>query len=156
MNETLTDVLAATLSNGLEIDKHKIAEFVEKTLERRKLSAEDKILRDRLKELTEIILQQFEDAEMVESIRVKGYNVKPARELWAAAKDGDFESACDGLIASGHSEYVGRRFDSRKVSALIREYDAEGEIPSDLEECLSITEKFKLSMTKGPAPKRSK
>ena len=155
MNESLTDKLTETLKK-LEIDKHKIAEFIEKTLERRRIARDDKLLKDRLKELTEIILQQFEDAEMVESIRVKGYNVKPARELWAAAKDGDFEGSCDVLIASGHSEYVGRRFDSRRVSALVREYDAGDGIPEELQNGLSITEKFKLSMTKAPLPKRSK
>jgi hypothetical protein len=145
VNETLTDVVVASIG----IDKHLIAEFVELTLKKREMAREKTKMETRLKELTEIIVDQFVETETVESLRVMGYNVKPKRELWAGAKDGDFERSCNVLVDSGHGEYVNRRFDSRSVSALIREYDREGEIPEELQEGLEITEKWKLSMTKG-------
>lgn len=145
MMDSLTDVI----SDGISIDKHAVAEFIELTLEKREMAREKTRIEKRLKELTEIIIDQFTDAETIESIRVKGYNVKPVRELWAGARDGDFAFSCNALVASGHAEYVNTRFDSRKVSALIREYDREGGIPDELQNGLSIVEKFKLSMTKG-------
>ena len=145
MTKTLTEVI----SNGISIDKHLVLEFVELTLQKREMARDKSRIDKRITELTEIIIDQFVEAETIESIRVKGYHVKPKRELWAGAKDGNFALSCDALIASGHSEFVDTRFDSRKVSALIREYDREGGIPTELQEGLSIVEKFKLSMTKG-------
>ena len=145
----MTKSLTSVISDGISIDKHAVAEFVELTLKKREMAREVSTIEKRLKELTEIIIDQFTEAETIESIRVKGYNVKPKRELWAGAKDGDFALSCAALVASGHSEYVNERFDSRKVSALIREYDREGGIPEELQDGLSIVEKFKLSMTKG-------
>jgi len=145
----MTVSLTEVISNGISIDKHLVLEFVELTLQKREMAREKGKIEKRLTELTEIIVDQFVEAETIESIRVKGYHVKPKRELWAGAKDGDFALSCEALIASGHSEFVDRRFDSRKVSALIREYDREGGIPEELQNGLSIVEKFKLSMTKG-------
>lgn len=145
MADTLTDAII----DGITIDKHMVAEFVELTLQKRQMAREEKKINARIKELTEAIVEQFVDAETIESIRIKGYNVKPVRELWVGAKDGDFDLSCNALIESGHPEYVNRRFDSRSVSALIREYDREGGIPDELQAGLSIVEKFKLSMTKG-------
>lgn len=147
--KSLTDAII----DGLTIDKHMVAEFIELTLEKREYAHLTSQINKKLEVLTEAIVEQFVAAETIESIRVKGYNVKPKRELWAGAKDGNFGLSCDVLIASGHSEYVNRRFDVRKVSALIREYDREGGIPDELQDGLSITEKFKLSMTKGTTKK---
>lgn len=132
----------------MPIDKILLAEFVELTLEKRAIARRERELNGLIRELQETILQQFEEEEIVESVRVKGYNIKPRRELWAGTIDGDYTRACNALIESGHGEYVNRRFDSRSVSALIREYDAEGEIPSELQDNLSISEVFKLSITK--------
>ena len=131
------------------LDKLLVAHFVELTLEKRALARKEKALNKEIADAQETILEQFEEDEIVESIRVSGYNVKPVRELWAAALEGDHERSCNALVSSGHSEYVNRRFDSRSVSALIREYEREGGIPDELTDNLSITEKFKLSITKG-------
>ena len=125
-----------------------MAEYVNLTLEKRKANREARLRDARLKELTEEMLQEFEDSGMVDGIIIHGYNLKPSSVLWASAKDGDYRISCQALIESGHGEYVEPRFDSRKVSKLIREYAAEGEIPEELENGLNIVEKFSISMTK--------
>lgn len=135
------------------IDNNLLIEFVDKTLEKRELKRKERKIEQRLRELTEEIIEQFEEEEIIESIRVKGYNVRPQRQLWAGCIDGDFERACNALVQSGHGDYVNRRFDGRSVSALIREYDERGDIPDELKNNLSITEKYVLSLTKGPAKK---
>jgi hypothetical protein len=135
----------------MSIDSDLLSEFVDITLEKRAIEKRKRELNQRQRELQESILQQFEENEQLDAVQIKGYKVSPRRELWASAIDGDFERACDALRDSGHPEYIQTRFDSRSVSALIREYDAEGEIPQELLDNLKISETFKLSVTKGAA-----
>ena len=134
----------------MPIDKFLLSQFVDLTLEKRAVKKRERELNASLTSLQEEILQQFEEEEILESVRVKGYNIKPKRTLWAAPIGGDYERACKALEESGHGEYVNTRFDSRSVSALVREYDGQEEgIPGDLAENLKISEVFTLSVTKG-------
>lgn len=137
----------------MSVNQNLVGEYIELMLERRRLAREDKKIKDKQKELQEQIITEFEEYEILDAVTVMGYNVKPVRELWAAAIDGDFERACEALVKTGHGEFVHKRFDGRKVSALIREYDADDAIPPELQDNLKISEVFKLSVTKASAKK---
>jgi len=153
MTKHLTDAVSAML----ELDTEKMSEYVTLTLEKRLVAAETTKRNARLKELEQDMLDQFEEAELVDGIIISGYNLKPSSIIWASALEGNYDRSCQALEDSGHGEYVQARFDSKKVSKLIREYaESEEGIPEELEEGLNIVEKFSISMTKAKSPKGKK
>lgn len=137
----------------------KLARFVEIEKEIRDLKARLDTLTNERSELEEVLLRQFEESG-VNSMRINGMTVYPMRQLWAGARDGDYERACQALRDAGLSDYVHERFNVQSLSAYVREQaktllgpeagpdEIIGVLPEPLRDAISVTEKFSLRTRK--------
>lgn len=120
-------------------------QFVGHSRRKTELEAELSDVKKKMGELEPVLLTAIEEEKFPESSRVDGMTVFLRRQVWASAKDGDYEAACEALRAAGLEEYVNTRFNVQSVSAYVRDLERE-EIPLDprLVAALNITEKFSV------------
>lgn len=114
-----------------------LREYVALSARKAALKAELDDIQRQLSELEPQLIEAFAD-EGVQNINVDGHTVYLSAQLWASPVDGDYERACDALIAAGLGEFVGRRFNTNTLSAWIREYvrDETGNYPDDIQTAL--------------------
>ena len=85
--------------------------------------------------------------EGIQRINKDGRTVYLHRQLWAGAADKD--AAYDALVAAGLPEYATRGFNTNKVSALYREWEAAGEKPPpELDGVITTGERFEIRVTR--------
>jgi hypothetical protein len=126
------------------LKKKTLDRFVEVTNELRELDNRSKELRSEREGLEQELLSEFEELGS-SSIRLQGKTVYVHRQLWANARDGDYDRACAALIEAGLGEFVQERFNTQTVSAYVRELDQKGEdLPPELEETLTVAERFSV------------
>jgi len=141
------------------MDTAKLARFVEIEKARRELETRLEELKAERATLEEELLRQFQESG-IDSMRVDGMTVYLKREIWAGAKDGDYERACRALREAGLDQYVQERFNTQSLSAYVREQarlladDTAGPdeilavLPEPLRDAISVTEKFSLRTRK--------
>lgn len=93
----------------------------------------------RLKEMEPELINAFAD-EGIQNVNLDGHTVYLQAQIWASPVDGDYERACDALVAAGLGEFVGRRFNTNTLSSWVREHvrDEGGNYPDDLEQHLPV------------------
>ena len=116
----------------------------------------DKIIKEKEKDLkklkkdrndmTEPVLELFAQMGVTSVKTIHGPTIYIHNQTWANARKDenevrDFESACGALVQAGYPEFVETKFNVMKVSSLIRELDAKGEITPELYEALDIAER---------------
>lgn len=139
------------------MNKDKLARFVELQKEKRELDDALKNVKRQLDELEPLLLEQMTE-EGIQSVKVNGLTLYLKRQLWAGAADGNYDAACDALIAEGLAEFVQRRFNTNTVSAYVRELEKafadnggsfeEFRLPGALDGAISVAEKFTIGSRK--------
>lgn len=122
------------------------AEFDKLTGEKRTLEAEVATRKRRLDELGPQLLQLIEDGKLPPKFTApSGRTIFLRRQLWARAKDGNWEQAIEALRQCGLDEYIQTNFSVQSVSAYVRDHDREGvPLPTPLAEALDVSEKFEV------------
>jgi uncharacterized protein YeeX (DUF496 family) len=85
------------------------------------------------------VLDQFIEGGVQSLKTAAGQTVYIHKQIWANAKDGDYDRACDALVVAGYGELVQRRFNTNRLSALVREI-GENEMPPVLKDALAVRE----------------
>lgn len=143
------------------MDTKKIKEFVKLNQRKKDLESEAKSVGAEMRKLETELLEQFAE-DGVSNINLDGVTVYTHSQLWAGAKDGDYERACEALREEGLGDYVQERFNANSISAWVREYvrelqeekpdldteDASTWLPGRLKDTISVAEKFGLRMRK--------
>jgi hypothetical protein len=144
---------AETISQGKEVKKammEKLQLFVQLEKRRKELEAEVKEIGKEIEALGVDnehpggLMDEMLEAGLT-TAKVDGVTVYFDRKLWAGAADGDYDRACDALVAAGMSDYVQRRFNVNSMSAYVREMDkTEQPLPPEFAETITVVEKVKL------------
>ena len=129
-----------------------VKKFAELTAKKRGLSAQLDEVKAEMDALQESILAMMGEAG-VSSVRVDTdegrFTLFPRRELWAGAMEGDYVRACVALRNAGLGDLVEERFNTQRLSAVVREMDAAGTpLPESFEGAIKVSEVFKLSVRK--------
>jgi hypothetical protein len=104
------------------------------------------ILKKRHGELQAQLLDAFADNHL-QNLRIDGRTVYLHRQIWAGAPDK--AAAHEALIAAGLGDYAERGFNTNKVSALYREWAANGETPPpELEGVITTGERYSIRVTR--------
>jgi hypothetical protein len=135
-----------------EMDTGLVRRFAELTARKRKLSSDLDEVKSDLDALQEQILDMM-GANGVASLKVDTdegrFTVFPTRTLWAGALEGDYERACVALKMAGMGDLVEERFNTQRLSAVVREMETTGTpFPESFEGAIKITETFKLGVRK--------
>lgn len=118
--------------------------FVYHSNQKRLLEAKLKEVKAEADALEAKLLKDFEDSG-TDKVRVDGVTVYLHRQLWAGAVDGDKEAACAAIKAAGFAEYVSESFNAQSFSALVREWDKQGEpMPPEFEGKIKVSEVFQI------------
>lgn len=128
-----------------------LKEFVELSGKIKKMAAELKELERQKRSLEEPISEMLVEAG-VTNIKIDGHTIYLHTQIWASATDiitmtgevvgKDYERSVNALKDAGYADMVETRFNTQRVSAMIRELVRNGEeIPEVLEDNLKITEK---------------
>ena len=149
----------SNLPNGLDVNEDfrdnawnmdAVKQFAELTARKRGLAAQLDEVKAEMDALQESILAMMGEAG-VSSVRVDTdegrFTLFPRRELWAGALEGDYVRACVALRDAGLSDLVEERFNTQRLSAVVREMDAAGTpLPESFEGAIKVSEIFKLSV----------
>ena len=117
---------------------------------KRNKKAEIDALDAEINQLQEEILATMSE-EGLSSMRVDieegRFTIFPRRELWAGAMDGDYERACHALKVAGLGDLVEEKFNTNRLSSVVREMDAAGvPMPESFAGAIKVSEVFKLSV----------
>jgi hypothetical protein len=120
-----------------------VDQLVELQQRKNALQAELAGINKNISNVEQQVLDQFIEGGVQSVKTATGQTVYLHKQLWANARDGDHERACDALVVAGYGELVQRRFNTNRLSALVREITAEsGEngMPPVLKDALAIRE----------------
>jgi hypothetical protein len=135
-----------------EMDTGKVRQYAELTARKRALKSQLDEVDSDLAALQEEILDMMAQ-NGVPSLKVDTaegrFTVFTRRELWAGALEGDYPRACAALQAAGMGDLVEERFNTQRLSAVVREMETTGTpYPESFEGAIKITETFKLGVRK--------
>ena len=135
-----------------ELDTALVRKYAELTAKKRQLKSQMDEVDSDLVALQETILDQMAQ-NGVPSLKVDTdegrFTVFTRRELWAGALEGDYERACVALKMAGMGDLVEERFNTQRLSAVVREMDATGTpLPESFVGAIKVSEVFKLSVRK--------
>lgn len=131
-----------------QLDMTKVRDFVALEKERRELESRLKVVTTKLSDLQEELLEGFTQTGLTQA-KMDGLRVYVHRQLWASAKDGDYEKACAVLKEVGLSEFVGERFNTNTLSSWVRErVKSEMPLPEEFAGVIEVVEKFSLRSAK--------
>jgi hypothetical protein len=126
-----------------EASSPSVNRLVELQARKNELSGELRRVNDEMARVQEQVIDAFVEAG-VQSLKTKsGQTVFLHTQVWANAREGDYDRACDALVVAGYEDFVERRFNTNKVSALVRELRQErGEegVPLPVRDALQIRE----------------
>jgi hypothetical protein len=75
------------------------------------------------------------------------FTLYPTKQLWAKAHEGNYDLACKFLKKIGLGDLVEKRFNTNRLSAVIREWDAqETPLPKGIEKYIDIAETYKIGV----------
>lgn len=123
----------------------RLEQYISLTARKRELEADLNAIRDALSALEAALLEEFLalGAQAVKS--ASGVTVYLHRQLWANPTDGDYDRACQALIAAGLGELVQPRFNTNTLSAWCRERDRAGEeLPPSFRDAINVTERVSV------------
>lgn len=135
------------------INSGKVKQYAELTSKKREVQKMLDDLNGTLAKLEEELLEEYTD-EGVSSLKVDTsegrFTVFPRRELWAGREEGvDNDAACAALRAAGLDDLCETKFNTQKLSAVVREMDAAGApYPASFVGVIKVTEKYRLSVRK--------
>lgn len=132
----------------MNIDK--VKKFAALTNAKRNHQKELDAISDELQVLQDEILAEMSH-EGLSSLRVdvddSRFTVYPLRQLWAKAHEGNYDKACRFLKRIGLGDLVERRFNTNRLSAVIREWDDQDvPMPRNIEKYIDVAEVFKLGV----------
>lgn len=115
------------------------------------LSSEEKRLKEELEEIKkekaklEPFLLEAMAESSIGSMKILDKTIYIDRRLWAKYEDRG--KAIEALKKAGYSSYVTETFNSNSLSALIREFEANGEgFPKEFDGAITKNEVFKLKV----------
>lgn len=131
------------------MNTERLHRFTELETLRRKLQEELRAVEAESQAIETELMAEFERSG-IQNMKVNGLTVYLHRQVWANARNGDYEGACTALLEAGLPELVERRFNTNRLSAWVRERTKEGEeLPETLKQSLEISERFSLRTRKG-------
>ena len=130
------------------IDGARLAEYIELTARKRALDDDLKELNERLVLIELELLDQFEAAG-VDKIGKDGYTLYMARSLRPRAKDGDRERMLEAIKANGYGDLVKEDIHPKRLEAIVRELDGQGEMPGWAKGTIEIYEQYNIRVRKG-------
>ncbi|MDD3513540.1 MAG: hypothetical protein PHV21_06020 [Synergistaceae bacterium] len=130
------------------IDGARLAEYIELTARKRALDDDLKELNERLVLIEMELLDQFEAAG-VDKIGKDGYTLYMARSLRPRAKDGDRERMLEAIKANGYGDLVKEDIHPKRLEAIVRELDGQGEMPDWAKGTIEIYEQYNIRVRKG-------
>ena len=120
-----------------------VAEYAQKTEQRRKIDAESKRLATEIAALDEKLVEQFAQAG-IQNIKTKtGQTVYLNREVFAKLI-GDHKKALTAFRRAGLSDFVKETVNANTLRAYVREMDEV--LPKGLQPYVDITEVFRMRM----------
>ena len=120
-----------------------VAEYAQKTEQRRKLDAESKRLATEIAALDEKLVEQFAQAG-IQNIKTKnGQTVYLNREVFAKLI-GDHKKALTAFRRAGLADFVKETVNANTLRAYVREMDEV--LPKGLQPYVDITEVFRMRM----------
>jgi hypothetical protein len=120
-----------------------VAEYAQKTEQRRKLDAESKRLATEIAALDEKLVEQFAQAG-IQNIKTKtGQTVYLNREVFAKLI-GDHKKALTAFRRAGLSDFVKETVNANTLRAYVREMDEV--LPKGLQPYVDITEIYRMRM----------
>jgi hypothetical protein len=126
------------------MDSVKLRHYVELEKERRDHESRLNSIKESIAQIEDDLLKDFEK-DGISKATVDGLTIYIHRQLWASAKDGNYEQACEALRKCGMGEYVQERFNTNSLSAFVRESERNQEsLPKDLADAITVAEKFSL------------
>jgi len=130
------------------IDGARLAEYIELTARKRALDDDLKELNERLVLIEMELLDQFEAAG-VDKIGKDGYTLYMARSLRPRAKDGDRERMLEAIKANGYGDLVKEDIHPKRLEAIVRELDGQGEMLDWAKGTIEIYEQYNIRVRKG-------
>ena len=130
------------------IDGARLAEYIELTARKRALDDDLKELNERLVLIELELLDQFEAAG-VDKIGKDGYTLYMARSLRPRAKDGDRERMLEAIKANGYGDLVKEDIHPKRLEAIVKEFDGQGEMPDWAKDTIEIYEQYNIRVRKG-------
>jgi hypothetical protein len=130
------------------VELNKVKRYVELADRKKRLQEELDAVSAEARPLEKEIIQEFEQTG-VHSVKVDGATVFLYRQLWAKAKEGNYDRACEALAGAGLGSFVERRFNTHSISAYVREQEACGQdIPASIRDALEISETYSVRTRK--------
>ena len=120
-----------------------VAEYAQKTEQRRKLDSESKRLATEIAALDEKLVEQFAQAGIQNIKTAAGQTVYLNREVFAKLI-GDHKKALTAFRRAGLSDFVKETVNSQTLRAYVREMDEV--LPKGLQPYVDITEVFRMRM----------
>jgi hypothetical protein len=137
----------ARASGGEAMNADALRKFIELTRRRRELEEQLDDVKQEIAVLEQSLIDQFAQ-EGINRVSMDGATVYLKRELWASARDGDWQRACAALKEAGLGHYVEEKFNVLSLSAFVREVDRNGDqLPPALADAIAVTEKYSLRVT---------
>jgi hypothetical protein len=104
-------------------------------------------LKARKAAIDEYLMEAFANEPPLNGLKVDGYTIYLRKQLWAKCEDK--AKGYDALIAAGLGDFAQKSFNSQSVSALFREWDANGEAPpAELDGVITSTDTYAIGMTR--------
>ena len=120
-----------------------VAEYAQKTEQRRKLDSESKRLATEIAALDEKLVEQFAQAGIQNIKTAAGQTVYLNREVFAKLV-GDHKKALTAFRRAGLSDFVKETVNANTLRAYVREMDEV--LPRGLQPYVDITEVFRMRM----------
>ena len=120
-----------------------VAEYAQKTEQRRKLDAESKRLATEIAALDEKLVEQFAQAGIQNIKTAAGQTVYLNREVFAKLV-GDHKKALTAFRRAGLADFVKETVNAQTLRAYVREMDEV--LPKGLQPYVDITEVYRMRM----------
>lgn len=134
------------------MNTERLKKFAELTAQKRNKKRELEEVEAELTILQDEILEEM-GTEPISLARVDTdegrFTLYPMKQLWAKAHEGNYDRACRFLKRIGLGDLVEKRFNTNRLSAVIREWDAnEVPLPKNIEKYIDVAETYKIGVRK--------
>lgn len=127
-----------------------VRDFVRLMREKRKLESDLKATVDAIKSINSEVIESLQH-DGIDRLHIDGMSVYIKRDVWASSESDssglpDHDRANQALRDAGLGDLIQERFNSRTLSAWVREQDLDGRpLPSSFEGAIKISETFKVA-----------
>jgi len=138
------------------MDNRRLKKYVQLIDQKRNLEDQVKGTKEELAVLEEYIIENMMTSG-VQRTTMDGYTVYIHRQLWASGANGP-EALHAALRDEGYPEMIEPKVNANRLSALVREYDADPKyphdeeglpiLPGDLQSAVKISEQYKIKAKK--------